>query len=441
MDVRHVALKCLIKILEQSRFYEETFNLYAKEVTNPAELTNLVAGAVKHKGTLDYYIGKISSRNIKRLSPEVRNILRLGIYELEYLKKLDYAAVSSYVELCKDIDKKSAAFVNAILRNFIRKKDRIMLQRSELSAVKYFSLKHSHPEWIIQNWINSYGEDETEKICEYNNKPPKLSLRVNTLKISVEKLIKLFEKHEIEFEKSLFNKNSLIIKNSGNIRKLPGYEEGFWVVQGESSSMVCEVLDPQPGEKILDFCAAPGVKTVHIATFMGNTGRITAVDVSLKRIKRITENCKRLGVEIVETVAKDARNVKFEESFDRILVDAPCSNTGVFAARPDARWQKKPEDIDNLSVLQLELLQCAAQFLKPDGILVYSTCSIEPEENELLIKSFLNKNEDFILEKFRPADAFEEAPGILQILQSKHNIDGFFIAKLRKTSDIITKQA
>ena len=356
MNVRLTALKCLIKILEQGGFYEETFNLYVKKISNPAELTNLVTGAVKQKESLDYFIGKISSKKIKKLSPQVRNILRLGVYELEYLKRFDYAAVNSYVELCKSLDMKSAAFVNAVLRNFIRRRETIMPQRSELGAAKYFSIVHSHPEWIIQRWINFYGKEETQKICEYNNKPSRISLRVNTLKTSTKEFIELLNKSKIHFETSAYNKDCLIIKNSGNIKHLPGYTEGFWAVQGQSSSMVCEVLDPQPGERVLDFCAAPGIKTTHLAALMKNLGRITAVDVNPKRIRRISENCERLGVKNVNPIAKDARNTKFEIQFDRILVDVPCSNTGVFSARPDARWQKSPEDIDNLSNLTLPVL-------------------------------------------------------------------------------------
>ena len=247
-------------------------------------------------------------------------------------------------------------------------------------------------------------------------------------------MLNLFQKHGINFEESLFSENCLTIKDSGNIKNIPGYKEGFWIVQGESSSLVAEILAPQLGEKILDCCAAPGSKTAHIAALMQDNGEITAADISPGRAKKINENCKRLGITSVKTVVKDAVKLVGEKNFDRVLVDAPCSNTGVFAARPDARWQKKPEDIKSLSELQVNILKKSAEQLKPGGILVYSTCSIEPEENEFLINNFLKENPGVIPETFNPGKAFgnKEFPGMLQILQSRYNIDGFFIAKLRK---------
>ena len=434
MDVRFAALKCLIKILEQGFFYEEAFKLYAEKVNNPSELTNIVSGTVKFKITLDYFIEKISSKKLKKLSPNIRNILRLGIFELEFLQRPDYAAVNSYVELCKKLDKNMTSLVNAVLRNFIRKRDTIMPDEKELGVIKFISIKYSHPEWLVEKWLKTYGREETEKICEYNNKPAKTSLRVNTLKISKGVLIDLLKKNTVDFEESLYNENCIIIKHSGNIRKLPGYKEGFWIVQGESSSLVSEILDPQPGEEILDFCAAPGVKTTHIAALMQNKGEITAVDTSFERLKKINENCERLGITAIKAITGDAAKLQFDKKFDRVLVDAPCSNTGVLAARADARWQKKPEDIKSLSELQMNILKNAAKQLKPGGILVYSTCSIEPEENIFLINRFLEENKDLIPENFKQGHAFgdKEFPGMLQILQSKYNIDGFFIAKLKK---------
>lgn len=434
MDIRQAALKCLIKILEHNKSYEETFNLYVKKVDNPSELKNTVSGAVKQKIILDYFINCISSKKAKQLSPISRNLLRLGVFELEFLKRPEYAVVNSYVELCKKQDKNAVKFVNAVLRNFIRKRSDIFPRESDIGEIKFLSIKYSHPEWMVERWIKTYGREKTEKICEHNNSPSKISLRINTIKIDKEDLLNLFKKHGIEFKQSLFSENCLIINHAGNIKKIPGYEEGFWVVQGESSSLVSEILDPQPGERILDFCAAPGVKTTHIASLMKDHGRVVAVDISTERIKRITENCERLGVNSVEAVTGDATEFSFNEKFDRILVDAPCSNTGVLSARPDARWKKKPKDIENLAGLQQKILKNAAQQLKPGGILVYSTCSIEPEENVVLIRKFLEENKNFIPVNFQTSSEFIESefPGSIQILQSESGIDGFYIAKLMK---------
>ncbi|HSA06265.1 MAG TPA: 16S rRNA (cytosine(967)-C(5))-methyltransferase RsmB [Candidatus Gastranaerophilales bacterium] len=434
MDVRHAALKCLIKTLEHQNFYEESFKQYAHEVNSPSELKNTLSGAIKFKLALDFYVEKISSKKISKLSPEIRNILRLGIFELEFLKAPEYAVVNSYVELCGKLDKKSTGFVNAVLRNFIRKRADISINENDLGEIKYISIKYSHPEWLVKRWIGFYGREETEKICAYNNMPSKINLRINSLKTGRENLLKLFEEKNIKFEESLFSKNCIIVKESGNIKSIPGFEEGLWVVQGESSSLVAEILAPEQDDKVLDFCAAPGGKTTHIAALMKDKGKIIAVDISSDRIKRINQNCKRLDINSIHTVVGNAEELKFKEPFDKILIDSPCSNTGVFAARPDARWQKNSKDIEKLCELQMKILKNAACQLKSGGILVYSTCSIEHEENEGLINRFLQENEDFKPESFKLGSAFEnaECSGMLQILQSRYQIDGFFIAKLKK---------
>lgn len=385
MEVRQAALKCLIKILEHHEFYDETLGFYADKVDNPSDLTNTVAGAIKFKGILDYFIDQISSKKVKRLSPVVRNLLRLGIFELEYLKRPEYAVVNSYVNMCRTSDKKSAGFVNAILRNFLRKRPEIKINEDL-----------SHPEWLVKRWVKAYGKEETAKIIEYNNKPPKITLRSKDGEV-------------------------MTLESGGKVVDVPGFSEGKWVVQGRSSMLVSEVLDPQPGEKILDLCAAPGTKTMHIASLMGDKGKIVAVDVSPKRLEKVKDNCKRLGITSVEVIAADAATLKLDEKFDRILVDAPCSNTGVLNKRPDARWNRKPEDIANLADLQFKILDNAVNMLKEGGVIVYSTCSIEPEEDQEVIDRFLVENGGFEVEMSR------------LILQSRDDMDGFFIAKLRQS--------
>ncbi|OGH99392.1 MAG: 16S rRNA (cytosine(967)-C(5))-methyltransferase [Candidatus Melainabacteria bacterium GWA2_34_9] len=433
MDVRLTAVKSLIKILEQNKASDEVINSYAEKVSSIGELINLTVGTVKFKLTLDFFIEKISSRPLKKISPPVKNILRAAIYELEYLKTPDYAVINSYVEISKLYDKNSSGFVNGVLRNFLRKKDEINFPSIEENPVKAISIKFSHPEWLIERWIKTYGLDETIKICEFNNKIPIISIRINTLKASKTEVIDLFKENNVEFTESLISDECLILKNQGNIKKIVGFKEGYWAVQGESSSLVAKILDPREGDRILDLCAAPGGKTAHIADLMGNSGEILAVDISKDRIKRIKENCERLGITNVKTVVSDAATLS-DRHFDRILIDAPCSNTGVFSKRPDARWKRTPTDIKNLTKIQLEILQNASNLLKEEGTLVYSTCSIEPEENILLVQEFLKNNKDFAFEDISKQFTCKEAgqEGYIKILQSEYNIDGFFIAKLKK---------
>ncbi|OGH96058.1 MAG: 16S rRNA (cytosine(967)-C(5))-methyltransferase [Candidatus Melainabacteria bacterium GWF2_32_7] len=434
MDVRLSAVKCLIKILEQNKTSDEVINSYANKVSSIAELINLTAGTVKFKLTLDFFIENLSSRPMKKLSPPVKNILRAAIFELEYLKKPDYAVINSYVEISKLYDKKTSGFVNGILRNFLRKRDEINFPNIKENPVKAISINFSHPTWLVERWIKTYGVDETIKICEFNNKIPVISIRINTLKTSKSEVIALFRENNVEFEESLISDECLILKNPGNIKNLAGFKEGFWSVQGESSSLVAKVLDPQKEERILDLCAAPGGKTTHIAALMQNSGEIIAVDISKDRIKKIKENCERLGITCVKTVVVDASTFFDDDRFDKILIDAPCSNTGVFSKRPDARWKRTQEDIKKLTEIQLEILQNASGLLKEGGVLVYSTCSIEPEENILLVQDFLKNNPNFAFENIsKQLPCLEEGKeGYIQILQSKHGIDGFFMAKLKK---------
>lgn len=429
-DIRFAAVKSLIKILEHGKFFDEVFAEYSEKVESAAELTNLLSGAVKSKLTLDYYIEKASSKNVKRFSPAVRNILRAALYELEYLNTPDYAVVNSYVGLCRRLDKGAEGFVNGVLRGFIRKKDEIAPNEKELEEETFLSIKYSHPEWLIRRWLKHFGREKTEKICAYNNAPPKTVLRVNTLKADKNRLIKLFNDNGVEFEESAYCNDCLILKSGGKVKDIPGYKEGFWVVQGESSSLVAEILAPQEGERILDMCAAPGGKTTHIAALMGDTGEVVAVDANPERLKKVEENCARLGVKSVKAVVGNGTAIQAGENFDRVLVDVPCSNTGVLIARPDARWKRTPEDMQSLTKLQMAILKNAVGQLKVSGTLVYSTCSIEPEENELLIRAFLEEVRDFSLENFIFAGV--ERLGMLQILPCDYGIDGFFIAKLRK---------
>lgn len=433
-DTRIIALKVLIKTLEKKNFVDEVLNFYSDKVFSSAELINLTSGAIKQKLTLDFFIQNISQRKLKDLSYPVLNTLRLAVYELEYLKNPDYAVINSYVEIIKKYDKKAGSFVNGVLRNFIRKRANITFPEIEENPVYAISVKYSHPEWMIERWIKNYGIEDTIKICEYNNLAPKLVIRANTLKISTNNLMEFFH-NNLSFAHSKICDECLILEYQGNIREIPGFNEGYWVVQSESSCLVSKILDTREGEKILDFCAAPGGKTTHIAALTHDRSEITAIDINLSRLKKINENCQRLGVKSVKTQSCDAVKYLPKEKFDRILVDAPCSNTGVLSKRVDARWNKTSEDIKKLAELQLKILNNAAKLVKSQGTLVYSTCSIEPEENQAVIKKFLEANKNFTPDKISSYIPWnmDKDEGYFQILQSRQNIDGFFIAKLKNS--------
>lgn len=425
MDAREASLKALIDI-SYNKDFEKVFDTYGEKSEYRADFGQLVNGVIRNISYLDFYIEKISQRKPKFLQNDVRNILRLGFFELDFTDTPEYAVVNSYVELAKLHNPKSASLINAVLRNFVRQKPEIKLPTNFLD---YLATKYSHPKWMIKRWVLHYGKDEIESILQFNNSPYGLWIRVNTLKISVNDFLALLVKEGIEFEQNIVVPECIKVGHKGSVANLLGYKEGYWMVQGVASSLVSNILGAEDDDVVLDICAAPGGKTAHIAAMMNNTGRILALDSNKKRLEKLEENLIRLGIENTSYIVKDAMKASFTETFDKILVDAPCSNTGIFSKKPDAKWKKTIEDIEELSKIQYEILCNVSKYLKSGGIMVYSTCSIELEENILVVHKFLQNNRDFVLEPF---DIPYETEGTLQIIPSEFDMEGFFIAKFKR---------
>lgn len=420
MDTRKNLVNCLIDVFEKNISFEDAFLKNSSGVQYKSELKGAFSGCVKMQLSLDFFINEISVKKIHQLSKQVRNILRAGIYELEYTENPPYAVINSYVEIAKSFNKNNTAIVNAILRNFLRKRESIKFPQND--KAEYLSLKYSHPKWMVERWIDDFGYENTQKICEFNNKSTPLVLRINLLKISKDKLVEEFLKRDIDFVESEICEDCLIVKHFGDVESIYGFKEGYWVVQAEASSLVARLLDPKEGESVLDVCAAPGGKTTHIASLTKDKASILALDVNKKRLEKVIENCTRLGIQSVQTQVCDAKTVTFDKLFDKILIDAPCSNTGVLAKRPDARWNRSLEDVKNLSDIQYEILENISKYLKTGGVMVYSTCSIEKEENIEVVERFVAKNPDFKLDKSKTK----------QFLPCNDGIEGFFIAKIIK---------
>lgn len=425
MDAREASLKALMDI-SYNKDFEKVFDTYVEKSEYRADFGHLLNGVIRNITYLDFYIEKISQRKPKFLQNDVRNILRLGFFELDFTDNPEYAVVNSYVELAKLFNPKSTSFVNAVLRNFVRQKPEIKLPTNFLD---YLATKYSHPKWMIKRWVLHYGKDEIENILQFNNTSYGLWIRVNTLKIKVNDFLALLVKAGINFEQNIVVPECIKISHKGSVENLIGYHEGYWMVQGVASSLVSNILGAEDDDVVLDVCAAPGGKTAHIAAMMNNTGRILALDLNKKRLEKLEENLIRLGIENTSYIVKDAMKASFTETFDKILVDAPCSNTGVFAKKPDAKWKKTIEDIEELSKIQYEILCNVSKYLKPGGTMVYSTCSIELEENILVVHKFLQNNRDFVLESF---EIPYETEGTLQIIPSEFEMEGFFIAKFKR---------
>ncbi|MBQ9365166.1 MAG: 16S rRNA (cytosine(967)-C(5))-methyltransferase RsmB [Schwartzia sp.] len=401
--------------------------------------TELVYGAVKAGETLDWIIGKYADRLMKKMSPYVREVLRLGIFQLFYLDKIPAsAACNEAVELIKKYEPKNigaAKFVNAVLRNAVREPDRAAFPNGKGHATEYLSLSSMHPYWLVKKWIEEFGYDDAKKICDFDNSPAVLSLRANTLKTTRNELLAIMRGEGAEVEPSSWSPDGILCHGHGSLDEMNSLKEGLWQAQDESSMMVSYVVAPRPNEVVIDACAAPGGKSTHIAAMMKNEGRVISCDIYPSKIERIEENASRLGINIIEAICLDARDigVEYSDMADRVIVDAPCSGLGVLRRRPDARWRKTKEDLSKLPSLQLEILEGASGAVKSGGVLVYSTCTMNEAENENVVNEFLSAHDDFVLEnagRFLPIKKRDD--DMLHFYPQRDGIDGFFIARMRR---------
>ncbi|MBR3622771.1 MAG: 16S rRNA (cytosine(967)-C(5))-methyltransferase RsmB [Selenomonadaceae bacterium] len=395
-------------------------------------LTEIVYGSVKMGITLDWILQKYVNRPMKKIPPMIRAILRISAYQVFFMDKVPISAVcNEAVKLTKKYAHQgTAGFVNAVVRAMDR--ERAKAKFPDEDKVEVLSLSTGHPLWIIKRWTELYGFEEAKKLAEFDNTEPILSVRTNTLKITRDELLQKIRNAGIEAAESKIAPEGILITKHGALDDTEALQNGEAQVQDESSMLVAHVLSPKEGEFIIDLCAAPGGKTTHIATLMNNKGKVLATDIYSHKLVRIEENAKRLGIDIIETKEIDGRELGklYEGAADRVLVDAPCSGLGVLRRRPDARSKKNPEMINELPKLQSELLESGARAVKKGGVLVYSTCTIEPKENEEVAEAFLSAHDEFYLDdtgSFFPITKRSEKQ--VQLLPTKDGTDGFFIAR------------
>ena len=427
---RETALKALHEVNEKGAYANVALarSLRAAKLSEVDRrfATELVYGAAKAGGTLDWILRRYLNRPLSKIPPMVRDILRLGIYQLFFLARVPAsAACNTAVEMTKRCSHAGTVkFVNAVLRTAAREPEKATFPTGKAHEAENLALSLQHPEWLVRRWIGQFGYEEARALCEFDNAQATLSLRTNTLKITRDKLLERLSQEGVEAEPSAWTPEGILCLRHGSLDALESLQQGLFQVQDESSMLVAHVLAPEPGGK-----------TTHIAASMGDRGRIVALDVHEHKMRRIAENCERLGIKSVEPLLLDAREAgrRFSRQADRVLVDAPCSGLGVLRRKPDARWRKRPDDLAALARLQREILSSAAEAVKSGGVLVYSTCTIEREENEAVVEDFLARHEEFSLENAGELLPLKKRPErMLQLSPQRDGTDGFFIARMRR---------
>lgn len=479
---RRLALEALIQVDRHGAF---TSNALAKAFDRTelsdrdrAFVTALVMGVTRNKSSIDATIKGFSSHPLEKLPVPLLNTLRLGLFQLKEMPDIPPSAVlNTCVELAKAVGHVGQArFVNGLLRNFLRKTSdsgaeeksgrrtktrhrqdkRAVHENIETDEIDVISRTYSMPSWLVRRWSKNFGKQETLRLLQIAQQPAPLILRACTTAITVDGLANILSAQGFTVTRGLLVPTCLIVEGKsmkGPPQKIPGYTDGLFSIQDEASAFISLIVDPKPGELVLDLCAAPGSKTIHLSELMDNSGQVIAVDKNAKKLELIGQNRLRLGLTNVQVREGDSRTFELKQVADRVLLDAPCMGTGVIGRRPDIRHHRNEADLAKLVKLQRELLDHAAELVKPGGVLVYSTCSLEPEENIENIHWFLENHKEFktsSLTNYVPAETLwqwktverttdsgghvEEdlASGHIQLLPSRHGVSGFFAARMVK---------
>ncbi len=439
VTARYGAVEVVVQVLEDGAYANIAVNKYLRAHNlNDMErrlLTEFVYGTIKAVGTLDWYLAQCVTRPLAKIDAFVLNILRISLYQLLYMDKIPAsAACNEAVKLARQFSHEGTAkFVNGVLRGFLRKRDQLCFPDAEQATADYLSLAYYHPRWLVKKWLKNYGREATEALCDFNNRPAAVCLRTNTLVITREELLQQLVALGAEAGYSRWSEDGIVCRHLPGMGQMFSKLQNKFYVQDESSMLVASVLAPQPGETVIDMCSAPGGKTTHLAQKMGNRGIIYAGDVHEHKLKLIEENAQRLGISIIKTYLQDATQFveKWEGLADRVLVDAPCSGLGVLRRRAETRWRRQRQDLKIFPLLQLSILENAARYVKQDGTLVYSTCTIEQAENHYVVAEFLARHPEWEYVGFEhplTGDRVEE----LQLLPQVDGIDGFYICKLQR---------
>ncbi len=433
----------LLTEIEKDKIYAQ---LLLKQALNNIEIkdkpfiTEVVYGTLKYRLKLDYIINYFSKTPSHKMKPLIRNVMRMSVYQMFYLDKVPTSAIIN--EAVKIVKKRKfgnlSGFVNGVLRQIDRNKEQVVYPDKSKNLIGYLSITYAMPEWIIEEWLSTYSVEIVEKICSSLNERAKVCIRINTLCTTKEQVKQVLKKENILYEEGVLAEEALYIKHIDNLQNLNSFKEGKWTVQDESAMLVAHVVSPKEGERILDMCSAPGGKSIHMAELMQNKGEIISADVHEHKLELIEKNARRMGIDIITPTLQDGTqlNEAWIGAFDRVLLDAPCSGLGIIKRKPDIRYNKSLEDLKEIGQLQKKLASHAVRYVKEEGILVYSTCTLSRRENEEMAAYIVD---DLGLELCDIADTIPgqlrvdiKELGTIQILPFRADTDGFFIACFRK---------
>ncbi len=442
---RTVALETLYKV--ETEGYKADITLHREQQAieedfrEKALAMELCYGVLRWRLKLDHILRQFYKGELEKLNPRILNILRMGAYQLLFLDRVPpWAALDECVKLAHRYGHRGiAALVNGVLRSISRARDNIKYPSLSGSALKYVAVNYSHPEWLVERWIAKYGVDETMAICEANNQIPPLTVRANRLRTTPNELAEDLEVEGVKVVPCKYAGMGMKIYGCGAPAELDAFQRGCLQVQDEASMLAAQLLTPLEGMRVLDCCAGLGGKASFAAEAMRNRGLVVALDINHRRLSMLMGNCQRLGIDIIYPVVIDSSvELKLTGFFDAVLVDAPCSDLGVLHRHPEIKWRRKKEDLVRLQALQLEILENACRHVKPEGVMVYSTCTVEPEENQDVVKSFLSTHPEFRVEAagdFLPPEARKlvTPEGFFFTFPHREDLDGFFAVRMKRS--------
>jgi 16S rRNA (cytosine967-C5)-methyltransferase len=441
--VRHLAVDILNQVHTSQAFASPLLNdcLDANALSGTPDgrlLTHLVYGVLRFQGHLDWILAKFYRGDFDKMDEGIKNVLRVGLYQLKFSDRLPaFAVVDEAVKIAKKIHPEKSALVNAILRNYLRRGQKIPFPSLEKNPAEYIAAFHSHPLWLVKKWINIWGPEDTMSLCSANNEIPPLTVRVNTLKTSRDEFAQKLTDAGFTATPTKYSPDCIIMTDSaGPIQNTNFFSEGYLRIQDEAAQLISYLINPNSADSILDACAGTGGKATHLAAIFKNKGRIVAVDRNSEKIAELKQEAARLGITIIETQTLDLSSGlpdSLKEKFDHVLVDAPCSGLGTLRRNPEIKWRTTEKDLRNFAAAQKVILQNASTTVKKGGRLIYCTCSLLPLENENIIDNFLQHNSGFSI--CPPSVSINkqliDSRGFFRTYPHRHNMDGFFGAILK----------